>query len=67
MPLLGGPVGTCDVPALGERREDEESATVLPFDGGPAEQAVRTQTVQVLPPEANTSGDYPGRGASLLR
>jgi serine phosphatase RsbU (regulator of sigma subunit) len=34
--------------APGERREDEESATVVPFDGGPAEQAVRTQTVQVL-------------------
>jgi serine phosphatase RsbU (regulator of sigma subunit) len=30
------------------RRDDEESATVLPFDGGPAEQALRTQTVQVL-------------------
>jgi hypothetical protein len=60
VPLLGGPVGTCEVPVLGERREDEESATVLPFDGGPEEQAVRTQTVQVLPPEANRSGDYPG-------
>ena len=37
-------------PALGrgERREAEESATVLPFDGGPAEQAVRTQVVQVF-------------------
>lgn len=32
----------------GERRDDEESATVMPFDGGPAERAVRTQTVQVL-------------------
>jgi serine phosphatase RsbU (regulator of sigma subunit) len=32
----------------GERRDAEESATVVPFDGGPAEQAVRTQTVQVL-------------------
>ena len=60
VPLLGGPVGTFEAPALGVRREDEESATVLPFDGGPEEQAVRTQTVQVLPPEANTSGDYPG-------
>lgn len=36
----------------GERRELEESATVVPFDGGPEEQAVRTQTVQVLPPDA---------------
>ena len=34
--------------AHGERREDEESATVVPFDGGPEERAVRTQTVQVL-------------------
>ena len=42
----------------GERRDDEESATVLPFDGGPAEQAVRTQTVQVLPPDgAGGDGD----------
>ncbi len=32
----------------GERRDAEESATVMPFDGGPAERAVRTQTVQVL-------------------
>jgi serine phosphatase RsbU (regulator of sigma subunit) len=35
--------------AAGERRDLEESATVLPFDGGPAEQAVRTQQVQVVP------------------
>lgn len=41
----------------GERRDLEESATVLPFDGGPAEQAVRTQTVQVLAPEAVQPGD----------
>src|SRR5688572_11710295 len=31
-----------------DRRDQEESATPLPFDGGPAEQALRTQTVQVL-------------------
>ncbi|MDX6301762.1 MAG: hypothetical protein QOF53_2976 [Nocardioidaceae bacterium] len=36
--------------APGERRDSGESATRLPFDGGPAEQAVRTQTVQVLAP-----------------
>ena len=36
--------------ALGERRDGEESATALPLDGGPAEQAVRTQRVQVLAP-----------------
>jgi serine phosphatase RsbU (regulator of sigma subunit) len=34
----------------GDRRGAEESAVVLPFDGGPAEQALRTQSVQVLPP-----------------
>ncbi|MDX6324391.1 MAG: hypothetical protein QOK15_745, partial [Nocardioidaceae bacterium] len=40
-----------------ERRSVEESATVLPFDGGPAEQAIRTQQVQVvsLPAPGSTS------------
>lgn len=30
------------------RRDADEVATVMPFDGGPAEQALRTQQVQVL-------------------
>jgi serine phosphatase RsbU (regulator of sigma subunit) len=30
------------------RRDGDEVATVLPFDGGPAEQALRTQTLQVV-------------------
>jgi hypothetical protein len=30
------------------RRDGEEVATVVPFDGGPAERAVRAQTLQVL-------------------
>lgn len=30
------------------RRDGAEVATVMPFDGGPAEQALRTQTVQVV-------------------
>ncbi|WP_236647400.1 PP2C family protein-serine/threonine phosphatase [Micromonospora sicca] len=30
------------------RRGGDEVATVMPFDGGPAEQALRTQTVQVV-------------------
>ncbi|QNN51922.1 PP2C family protein-serine/threonine phosphatase [Nocardioides mesophilus] len=34
----------------GERRIAEESATVIPFDGGPMEQTVRTQRVHVLAP-----------------
>lgn len=42
--------------AGGERRDAEESAIVLPFDGGPAEQAVRTQTVQVLAPDETAPG-----------
>ena len=36
--------------ADGVRQAREEHATVLPFDGGPAEQALRSQRVQVLPP-----------------
>jgi serine phosphatase RsbU (regulator of sigma subunit) len=35
----------------GVRFDDEERGVVLPFDGGPAEEAMRTQTVQVLPPD----------------
>ena len=44
-PLVGDDVRS---PVAGERHEEEESASELPFDGGPAEQAMRTQTVQVL-------------------
>ena len=49
---------TEDAPPLhgGERRDHEESATDLPFDGGPEEQAVRTQQVQVVPSEAGDDG-----------
>jgi serine phosphatase RsbU (regulator of sigma subunit) len=45
----------------GERRDLRESAAALPFDGGPAEQALRSQTVQVLAPgagAANGTGDW---------
>jgi serine phosphatase RsbU (regulator of sigma subunit) len=38
-----------DDPGSDARRDDEERATVLPFDGGPAERALRSQEVQVLP------------------
>jgi serine phosphatase RsbU (regulator of sigma subunit) len=34
----------------GERRQSDESATVMPFDGGPAEQVVRSQKTMVLAP-----------------
>jgi hypothetical protein len=42
------PIG--DLP--GRRRQDEDVATVLPFDGGPQEQALRSQSLLV-----RTSGD----------
>ncbi|MCA1825026.1 MAG: PP2C family protein-serine/threonine phosphatase [Mycobacteriales bacterium] len=44
-----------DLDGSAARRDDEEWGTVLPFDGGPAEQALRTQHVQVVPPDAKQS------------
>jgi serine phosphatase RsbU (regulator of sigma subunit) len=44
-----------DAHESGVRRDDEERGTVLPFDGGPAEQALRTQQVRVLPPDRGPS------------
>ena len=38
-----------------DRHDDTERATVLPFDGGPAEQALRSQQVQILPPNDGPS------------
>ncbi len=57
VPLVGGKADIRTPLGRGERRDLEESATVLPFDGGPAEQAVRTQAVQVL-----TAGPGAGGG-----
>lgn len=45
-----------------DRSEGEESATSLAFDGGPGEQALRSQQVQVLPPGTPYGG---GRVADL--
>ena len=42
-----------------DRSEGQESATSLPFDGGPAEQALRSQRLQVLPPGAAYGGGRP--------
>jgi serine phosphatase RsbU (regulator of sigma subunit) len=39
----------------GERRDGEESAIIVPFDGGAAEQAVRSQQIQVSGPGARDS------------
>ena len=53
VPLSPEEQHTGEVPlAAGERRDVEERATIVPFDGGPEEQTVRTQQVQVLPPAA---------------
>lgn len=38
-----------------ERRALEESATVLPFDGGPNEQVVRSQEIRVFAPDPDGS------------
>jgi hypothetical protein len=46
--------------APGQRQALEESATVLPFDGGPAERAIRTQRVQVVSPDSAWSGGGDG-------
>jgi len=59
VPLAGGRRDARQPLAPGERRSGEESGTVLPFDGGVAEQAVRTQRAQVLDPQHPHPGDGP--------
>lgn len=59
---VGGDAESTFVARQGEedatvRFDAAEQAVVLPFDGGPAEVAVRSQTVQVVPP---THGDRGG-------
>ena len=46
-----------DTPIYERRRHADESAEGVPFDGGLAEQAMRTQTVQVLAPAAPSDED----------
>lgn len=46
-PRVGG------VPSADGGRTSEEVAEVLPFDGGPVEQALRDQSVRVVPPEGD--------------
>jgi serine phosphatase RsbU (regulator of sigma subunit) len=38
-----------------DRTSAAESALVFPFDGGPAEQALRSQTVRVVPPDRGST------------
>ncbi len=58
VPLIGHTPGD-DTRDGAERRSGEETATVLPFDGGPAEQTLRTQLVQVLPPGGKDPNGHP--------
>lgn len=51
--------------ATDERRALEESATSLPFDGGPAEQAVRTQQVQLVAPALESAAEAAGTWTAL--
>lgn len=60
VPLSSGPDGSRSSLVPGERRDAEESAIVLPFDEGPMEQALRTQTVQVHPPDGEDEPGVPG-------
>ena len=52
-----------------QRLDAQDAASVLPFDGGPVEQALRTQTVQVLAPgqHASPDGGPTGSWRSSLR
>jgi serine phosphatase RsbU (regulator of sigma subunit) len=50
-----GNVPRGSAPAGSARRDDGERTAVLPFDGGPAERAMRSQQVQVLAPNTRLS------------
>lgn len=49
-----------------DRFDAGEQADVMPFSGGPAEEAVRTQTVQVVAPPQPTTGGESGRNWVVL-
>jgi serine phosphatase RsbU (regulator of sigma subunit) len=51
---------------VADRFDAGEQADVLPFSGGPAEEAVRTQTVQVVAPNHPAMGGGRGRGWVVL-
>ena len=42
------------------RVDDDEQAVVVPFDGGPVEEALRTQSAQVIPPGSGPTGGAHG-------
>ena len=45
-----------DPEAVGDRRDVEESAVLMPFDGGPVEQVLRLQQLRLLPPGESYMG-----------
>ena len=49
--------------AAGVRFDDEERAESLPFDGGPAEEALRTQRIQVVAPAPKAAANGSGSGS----
>lgn len=49
-----------------ERRDTVESAASLAFNGGPAERAPRTQTVQALSRETGKANGFAGEGWTVL-
>jgi serine phosphatase RsbU (regulator of sigma subunit) len=62
-----GRAPTAGLPEGSDRREGAETAEELPFDGGPAEQALRTQAVQVFrEPSAGSAGIAHGEGWTVL-
>lgn len=65
VPLASGQA-VLPVQRSGERRALEESATVLPFDGGPLEQTLRAQSVRVLPPGISGAGVRRTAGWTVL-
>ena len=48
-----GGAAPAEVPGSGLRKEGDESARKVPFDGGPMEQVVRTQRLVVVPPDGS--------------
>jgi serine phosphatase RsbU (regulator of sigma subunit) len=48
------PAPGASAPEPGDRSQGEEQARTLPFDGGPMERVVRSQRLEVLPPERRT-------------
>lgn len=60
--LADGPGGSATPLGKDERRAGEESATVVPFDGGPEEAVVRSQEIRVVPPDPQgPEPDGPGQ------